>query len=127
MSQARPHHPLIVVLIAGFLAACGAPSVTTTMLLPAKQPGMAEAKRIGVSRLKGDGTPAEPIDFYPALSEHCNMIKPAPYKRRHLWKLREIQKICRSLHYAGHTLYHELLRQQQAADKAFEKLDRDTQ
>lgn len=55
MSQARPHHPLIVVLITGFLAACGAPSVTTTMLLPAKQPSMAEAKRIGVSPLKGDG------------------------------------------------------------------------
>lgn len=43
-----------VFLIAGLLTGCAAPSVETSILMPAKQASMAAAKRIGITPLKGD-------------------------------------------------------------------------
>lgn len=49
------HHAQIAVILSGvWLAACAAPVVETSVLMPAKKPSMAQAKRIGIAPLKGD-------------------------------------------------------------------------
>jgi len=41
-------------ICASLLAACATPSVKTTVLMPAKQSGMVNEKRVGIASLKGD-------------------------------------------------------------------------
>lgn len=50
----KKHLSVFVSLGAMLLAACAAPVVETSVLMPAKQAGMAQAKRIGIAPLKGD-------------------------------------------------------------------------
>lgn len=45
---------LVLALLGPLLSACVSPSVKTQVLMPAKQSGMVQAKRIGVATLKGD-------------------------------------------------------------------------
>jgi hypothetical protein len=45
---------VILGLCGSLLAACASPSVKTTVLMPAKQSGMINAKRVGIASLKGD-------------------------------------------------------------------------
>lgn len=44
----------ILSLVAGLLVACATPSVSTSILMPAKQSGMINTKRVGIESLKGD-------------------------------------------------------------------------
>jgi tetratricopeptide (TPR) repeat protein len=45
---------LIFSFVSGLLIACATPSVNTTVLMPAKQSGMLNTKRVGIESLKGD-------------------------------------------------------------------------